>query len=312
MTRRELLQSAALLGLAGPLVSAVEPFLPAADGGKKPVLRIGHLTDVHMFNEKNAAKGLEKCLHHVQDRRQRPDILFNTGDSIMDALGASKADARAQWDLWHRVWRSENALPVVHCIGNHDVWGLREAQSDPLYGKKWATDEFGIPNRYYSFDRAGWHFIVLDSTHPKPDGGWYTAKLDEEQFIWLEQELEKTPAATPVMVLSHIPILSASVFFDGDNAKTGNWVIPGSWMHIDSARIVGLFYRHPNVKVCLSGHIHLVDRTTYNGVTYLCNGAVSGAWWDGRYHETEEGYAVVNLFADGTFACEYVDYGWAV
>jgi 3',5'-cyclic-AMP phosphodiesterase len=67
--------------------------------------------------------------------------------------------------------------------------------------------------------------------------------------------------------------------FDGDNEKSGDWVIPGAWVHIDARRIVELFHQHKNVKLCLSGHIHLFDRVLYNGVTYICDGAVCGRWW---------------------------------
>jgi hypothetical protein len=66
------------------------------------------------------------------------------------------------------------------------------------------------------------------------------------------------------------------------------------------------------VKLCLSGHEHLWDRVQYNAVTYVCNGAVCGNWWKGAYHETSEGYGVVDLYADGTFEVEYVRYGWQV
>jgi 3',5'-cyclic-AMP phosphodiesterase len=67
--------------------------------------------------------------------------------------------------------------------------------------------------------------------------------------------------------------------------------------------------KHPNVKLCLSGHTHLVDRLDYTGVSYFCNGAVSGAWWKGAWQGCEPGYALVNLYDDGSFEREYVVYG---
>lgn len=85
---------------------------------------------------------------------------------------------------------------------------------------------------------------------------------------------------------------------------------PGSRLHIDARRIKDLFVRHPNVRLCLSGHLHLVDRVEYLGVTYLCNGAVSGAWWKGNHQECEPGYALIDLHNDGSFEHRYVTYGW--
>jgi hypothetical protein len=65
------------------------------------------------------------------------------------------------------------------------------------------------------------------------------------------------------------------------------------------------------VKLAISGHIHLLDEVVYNDVTYYCNGAVSGNWWKGDYHQTPAGYAVINLYEDGTFNREYIAYGWS-
>jgi len=83
-------------------------------------------------------------------------------------------------------------------------------------------------------------------------------------------------------------------------------------MHTDAARLVALFDQHPNIRLCMSGHIHLYEQVLYNGVTYISNGAVSGNWWKGTRYRTENGYAIVNLYDDGSFENEYIPYGWTV
>jgi 3',5'-cyclic AMP phosphodiesterase CpdA len=284
------------------------------DAATRRVLRIAHLTDVHVQPDGKAVEGFAACLEHVHGLKDRPDLILNGGDSIMDSIARERDAVEAQWDAWDRTLEANCTLPVVHCIGNHDAWGLDRVRSrttgdEPRYGKRWPLERFGLEERYYSFDRAGWHFIVLDSTLPI-DGG-YTARLDDEQFEWLAGDLAATPEMTPVLVASHIPILCGCAFLDGDNEKSGNWAVPGAWMHIDARRIKDLFYRHPNVKLALSGHIHLRDRLDYNGVTYLCNGAVCGGWWGGNYQETEPGYAVIDLYGDGAFDHFYTGYGEA-
>jgi 3',5'-cyclic AMP phosphodiesterase CpdA len=230
----------------------------------------------------------------------------------MDAFRADYDRTKTQWDLFAKVLKDEASISVEHCIGNHDVWGWSERESDPahkmLSGKKWAMEVLGLSQPYRAFDRGGWKFVVLDSTHPAGNG--YTAKLDEPQFEWLKATLDETPATTPVLIVSHIPILAACAFLDGDNEKSGDWKVPGAWMHIDVRRLKDLFKQHPNVKAAVSGHIHLVDRVDYLGVTYLCNGAVCGGWWGGNYQECEPGYALLNLYDDGTVERDYVTYGW--
>jgi 3',5'-cyclic AMP phosphodiesterase CpdA len=146
----------------------------------------------------------------------------------------------------------------------------------------------------------------------KPPASWtsgYIGQLDEPQFDWLKQTLRDTPATTPVVVLSHIPILSASAVLWAQRPDD-DFRISRALMHQDCLELKDLFAKHPNVKLCLSGHLHLCDRVDYNGVTYLCNGAVSGNWWKGRHKDCDEGYAVVDLYDDGSFEHEYVKYGW--
>jgi 3',5'-cyclic AMP phosphodiesterase CpdA len=315
LSRRELLKTAGIAGAATLLGNAPTAFAqdqkPKAD--RKRVLRLAHLTDMHVQPERRGAAGLTACLRHVQSQPDPPELILTGGDTIMDCMAEDHARTRLQWELWQKILKAECSLPVESCIGNHDVWGWNKQKSkttgdEPLYGKKWAMEMFGVDSPYRSFERAGWRFIILDSVFPEGEG--YQGRLDDAQFAWLESELKTTPAETPVLLLSHIPILSAAVFFDGDLEQSGNWVVPRSHMHIDARRIKDLLYEHRNVKLALSGHLHLVDRVEYLGVKYACSGAVSGAWWRGAHHECEPGYALVNLYADGTSDHEYVTYGW--
>jgi 3',5'-cyclic-AMP phosphodiesterase len=198
-------------------------------------------------------------------------------------------------------------------VGNHDIWGWNKAKSmatgeEGAYGKAWACEMFAREKPYTSLDQGGWHIIILDSV--QPDGDGYIGKLDDEQFAWLEQDLAAVDPATPVMVVSHIPIFTICVYNMGKREDGKNWNVPGSLMHIDAHRIRKLFLKHKNVKLCLSGHIHERDRIEFGGVTYICDGAVSGAWWKGRYQTCDEGYALLDLYPDGTFTHQYQTYGW--
>lgn len=301
-----------VLGTA--VAGALLPSLGAAQAApsRKKSLRIAHLTDIHVQPEKGAPQGMAKALEHALGQSDKPGLLLTGGDLIMDSFGASKERTKEQWAVFHSVLGKDPGVPVRHTVGNHDVWGWSQFEAnkdDPMFGKAWACHELGLERPYYSFDQAGWHFIVLDSTFPK-GGNSYAAKLDEEQFEWLVGDLASTPTETPVFVSSHIPIISICSMFDGENEKTGNWVIPGNWVHIDARRIKDLFRKHSNVKVCISGHEHLLDEVVYNGVHYFCNGAVSAAWWGGDYQEVTYGYTLIDLFEDGTFENRYVPYGW--
>lgn len=310
--RRTFLQRAGAAALALAALPAVATHPPATPARRRS-LRIAHLTDIHVQPGLGAAAGMAAALRQVQRLPDRPELLLFGGDCIGDALENPREKVLEQWAIWERVLAEELRLPARQCLGNHDIfgWKLRDrpgVEQDPLYGKAFALERLGLKSAYYSFDLAGWHFVVLDSMQIDAGNQGYIARLDEEQFAWLERDLTRTPQATPVCVLSHIPILSGAVYFDGNLAKGSDWVVPGAWMHIDAARIKDLFYRHPHVKVCLSGHLHMVDDVTYLGVRYLCNGAVSGGWWKGKYHQFGPAYAVLDLYADGQVEREMVEF----
>lgn len=305
MNRRDFLVASAA-GLTLPTLATANP-------APKRAVRIAHLTDIHVQPERGAIKGFEAALVHAQSQKDKPQMVMTGGDLVMDSLGATPERLKTEWDIYTSVLKQHCSLPVEHCLGNHDVWGWNDIGKygkESKFGKLYAQDRLALDAPYRSFDRAGWHFIVLDSTHRKAEGNGYIARLDDKQFEWLADDLAKTPKTTPVFVLSHIPIISVCSMFDGENEKTGNWVVPGSWMHIDARRIKDLFKKHPNVKLCVSGHEHLRDQVVYNDVTYVCAGAVSGGWWGGDYYECTYGYSLIDLYRDGTFRTEYVPYGW--
>jgi 3',5'-cyclic AMP phosphodiesterase CpdA len=155
----------------------------------------------------------------------------------------------------------------------------------------------GMPRRYYSFDQAGWHFIMLDSN------GF---AQDKEQWDWLIQELDKADTKkTPVAILSHQPIFSMGAMVNSPGDHIGNW-----------KGLVALFVKHPSVKLCLSGHTHLYDQALYNGITYVGGGSLAGYWWEkeksddgkGAYRQTRPGYGILRLYADGQVKYDYIKY----
>ncbi|GAA4197683.1 metallophosphoesterase [Pedobacter jeongneungensis] len=273
---------------------------------KKPVLRVAHITDVHLKNQFNAPARFAKCLHHLQAQSPKVDLILNGGDIVFDMNKENIGTINDQWKLVQETMRNECSIPVRYCLGNHDIWWNEDSKGDVFYGKKYAMDKLQLIKPYYSLVQNGWKIIVLDSTHLDIDNTWYIGKLGDEQLNWLKNELQSTDKKMPVMVMSHIPILTALLMIE-DNI-VNKWTMLGGDMHTDTAKIISLFYQHPNVKLCLSGHLHMRDKVVYNGVTYLCNGAVSGAWWEGNRRETAPGYGLIDLYDDGSFEEKYANY----
>jgi Icc protein len=298
MERRSAIKNIGGLLLAPALISGVTD--------KQRVLRIAHLTDIHLKNQFGAPAKFVKCLHHVQQQTPKVDFILNGGDVVFDMNKENIGTINDQWELMNSVLKAECSLPVNYCLGNHDIWWNENDKGQALYGKKYSMDQLKLTKPYYSMVKNGWKFIILDSVHLDIDNTWYIGKLGDEQFAWLENELKQTDAGLPVLVMSHIPILTATLMIE-DNI-INKWTMLGGDMHTDTSKIIKLLYQHPNVKLCLSGHIHLRDKVVYNNVTYLCNGAVSGAWWEGNRRETAPGYGLIDLYNDGSFEERYVNY----
>ncbi|MBA4105507.1 MAG: metallophosphoesterase [Pirellula sp.] len=309
LSRRRCLQLGALGAATAPLwggVAASALAAPAAD--RQRTLRFAHLTDIHVKPERGAGEGLAQCLHHVQSHQEPVELIVTGGDSVFDAFGATHERSQQLADLLKAVFKQDCSLPVQHCLGNHDGRGWDDSE---FAGKAWALEMFGLAKPYHSFDQGGWKFIVLDSVRPLENR--YTSGLDVEQRAWLESELERTPQTAPIVVVSHIPIISVTPFSFDHAAVTEDFQrVPGGLMHLDGTALHTLFKKHGNVKLCLSGHMHLNDRCDVDGISYICDGAVCGDWWNGDPGRSDEGYGLIDLYNDGTFEHAYTPFDWKV
>lgn len=305
MQRRKFIQNLSLASAATVLPIGVN----AENTGKKKRFRAAFISDIHIKTLDVAEAGMRKALQTINQSDKKPDFIINGGDSIMDALAVSKEKTKAQWDLFFNILQAENKLPVKHCMGNHDIWGWQlkeDVKSDPLYGKNWWLQLTGNTKSYYSFTHQNWHFIVLDST--QENNGGYIALLDAEQFNWLGAELESNKDKH-ICVVSHIPIVSfCSAMFFKDMLPNGDWKLSRALLHTDARMIKDLFKKYPNIRCCLSGHIHLQDEVTYLGIQYFCNGAVSGNWWKGAFQDFAPAYALFDFHQDGTVERTMVEY----
>lgn len=275
---------------------------------EKGALRFLQFTDTHVFKNTDVLKHMIRFVEKAREVIPEPDVIFHTGDVIWDALEKKdRNEVSDQWKAWQHI---QKAFPrkVHYAIGNHDLWG-GGPKSDKMYGKKWAMDEMELENRFYSFTTGQWKFIVLDSTQTF-EGNWYTAYIDDAQKEWLIDELDHTPVETNVMIISHIPILSTAIF-DFAKSKSGIWSVSGKLMHSDSHDIQAILRSYPQVRLCISGHLHLIDKITYDGIDYLGSGAVSGNWWNSEnFRSSHCGFSVFDLYPDGSSHRTYYNYKW--
>src|SRR6478672_4660741 len=55
---------------------------------RKRLLRVAHITDIHVFTKLDSDSGFAKCLNHLQGQADPPEMILNGGDCVMDSTRA--------------------------------------------------------------------------------------------------------------------------------------------------------------------------------------------------------------------------------
>ena len=318
MRRREFVRSASIglgasaLGLGLGACEAEDSAGRTDQGGRSALGAAGgdadftfaHLTDPHIQPELRAAEGCRQCFEQVT--RLEPDFALVGGDLVFDVMDAGRPRATELFALWDRGAASLE-MPLHHAVGNHDAFGINTnsgvAPTDPWYGKKVFEDRIGA--LYYSFDHKGWRFIVLDSiaVQPGPERPYY-GLVDGDQVGWLEKTLAEAGPDVPVVILTHVPILTAFwSYIRSAREATPNTVV------VDNSRELVDLFRPYNVKAVLQGHTHIRETIEYEGCKFITSGAISGDWWKGLRMGHPEGYGLLTVRGE-EIEWEYRTYGW--
>jgi 3',5'-cyclic-AMP phosphodiesterase len=306
VSRRQIISA----GIASFGLGAIVRSAAAVEPPSRPALRVAHLTDMHIKPEARAGEGYAAALQSLARLTPQPAFLVTGGDHVMDVLASTRERADVQWALYRKVLAENTKLRAYPVLGNHDVfgWGSKEPMEETVegYGKAMASDQLELKSTYYSFDAGAWHFVVLDNIARR--GG----EVALEPLGLLGVQVAVIPAAArgkPVCVFSHIPLASVCALFFHREPKEF-WRVGDNLLHRDVRPLTIL--RDGGAKLCVSGHIHLLDRVRFMDVDFVCDGAVSGSWWGGPFQHVPEGYGVFDLYDDGTWEHQYVTYGWVV
>jgi Icc protein len=304
------------LSTAAAATSALPSFAqstpaPSATPGN---LRLVFFTDTHTQPELSAAEGTALALKMIQGLR--PELCIQGGDHCFDIAAVPRDRSLMLLNLYQTTERALDGIPIHHVIGNHDVFGRAPDSgvqtSDPLYGKKAFEQRFNTKT-YRSFDHKGYHFILLDSIQITPERE-FDAMIDPAQLTWLAADLAATPAGTPIIVVSHVPLVSAAPQYSAPDDKAAKAVAAEARSHLhglllgNAYAVTQLFEGH-NVIAVLQGHTHINETVYWRNIPYITSGAISGNWWQGTRWGTPEGFTVVELY-QGAARWRYETYGW--
>jgi 3',5'-cyclic-AMP phosphodiesterase len=230
-----------------------------------------YFTDAHLDYKGNTIQYFNKAVKTIN--KLNPDFVITGGDNIKDATLTTEAVADSLFDLY--ISGIKKFKMDVHTgIGNHESFGTGKTVTDsmsPFYGKKMYESKIGL--RYYVFSHRGWKFFMLDGIINTDSGHHYTGGIDDAQMNWIKSELAATDTLTPVVICSHIPIISSLKKFEfGSLSGT-----PENDGISNSIELFDLFSHH-NLKLVLQGHFHFLEVLYTNDIYYITGPSLTARW----------------------------------
>lgn len=307
LTRRALLRAMAMgsagFALGGTGLGCAVPGLRFPGGQRRRRLRLVFYTDVHARTEWDTPLALARATEAIN--AERPDLVLAGGDLVAGGFRSSAEKMAPRWDVYMQMHRGIEA-EVRAAVGNHDLVAAAPRDGTPPAADPRAVyrTRLELDRSYYSFDANGVHFVVLDAIRVVGGKEEYHGTIGAEQRDWLREDLSRVLGGTPVVAVTHIPLLTA--FYGATQGLA--MAAPRNRVVTNNVEVLRLFEGHGLVLV-LQGHLHVAEAVQWRGTTFLTGGAICGKWWRGAWHGTPEGFCVVTLEGERV-QWRYVPYGW--
>ncbi|HEX6565097.1 MAG TPA: metallophosphoesterase [Chthoniobacterales bacterium] len=314
VTRREFLRRS-LITAAGVAtgVSAVTGSSEQTPSSES--LRLVFATDIHLMQHDalRSEEGLASAVETIKALQPRPDLIICGGDLTDPSPNLDYPAANKLLNRFLGIWTRLQPIETHYVFGNHDLVGTKNplvSRFDSRFGKGLFENRLALPRLYYSFEKRGWRFVILDDVCLDPDGNYYAEyKADQLDFVQSELSADKEK---PTIIVNHIPTFSLFGKLVGF-ARTveSNFKRRPSLVSRNGKSLVNAIRNSgAKVKLVLAGHLHHQEQMEIDGVSYLNGGAICGNWWKGPMFGCPEGFNVIDLRSDGSFAIAYKTYGW--
>jgi 3',5'-cyclic AMP phosphodiesterase CpdA len=302
-SRRRFLQALSASGALVASTSALGQTAWTIQGSERGALKLIFYSDVHARTEWETPAALIMAAGAIN--AQKADLVLGGGDLITDGFQSTSEQVAPRWDAYMAM---HHALESEHhaAIGNHDLVGALPKDGSPP-----AADprldykrRFGLTQTYRAFDALGYHVMLLDSVRVSGDEYKYHGWVSFEQREWIKEELSRIPRETPIVLVLHIPLLTAHYGI----SKGTTFQAKPNRVVVNNTEVLALFAAH-NLVLVLQGHLHVSELLRLQGTTFITGGAVCGKWWRGSYFGTREGFNAITLRHDRV-EWEYLGYGW--
>jgi alkaline phosphatase len=249
--------------------------LPAA---ASPVVKLGLVTDIHYADKPHAGtRYYREAIAKMREavgvfRDERVDFAVSLGDFV------DSAEDLATETAWLKTMAAEfepGAKERHFVLGNHCIWTLTKPQFLSTVGAKAG---------HYSFDRKGWHFVVLDACY-RADGAPYGARNND----WKDTDI---PAAQQEWLAADLAaVKTRAIVFVHQRLDVG-----GSYGVRTAPKVREILQDSGRIALVLQGHSHKYERNEINGIPYVTLAAMI----EGSGPENNA-YSVLDLHANGAY-----------
>ncbi len=224
-------------------------------------IRFGVCADVHMSYMYDARERMQIFVDRMNS--ENVDFVIQLGDFCTPYYRRGEVERIDEHVEFMAIWNQFSG-PRYHVLGNHDV----------DHGCTWEETMafWGMDKTYYSFDKNGWHFVVLDGNNQKENEKpvRYPRYIGITQRVWLKEDLANTDL--PTIVFSHQSLEC------NNNGVENNAEIRGILEDANSKA------GHRKVVACFSGHHHIDYHVEINNIHYIQINSM-GYQWLGKEYE---------------------------
>ncbi len=256
---------------------------------KQGSIKIGFITDAHCLAKQdkttlkwNLKSSCEEPLSYFvnkMDNEFKPDIIVNGGDLV------DGADDNSIWDFQEaKKLLGKAVAPTYDVLGNHEVNKFSKEEWLKLTGNE---------RTYYKVDINGFRVIFLDGNFTStgratgPDKSAYPGKINEEQFLWLQDTLEDAEDLRKIVFVHQPPI-------ETDYREQ-------SRLFIDAEELRALLSEY-DVEVVVSGHIERYCKMNFGTSTDYY--VLQGFWKSNKNLKEEFRYKKGAVFSEITIGKE--------
>lgn len=236
-------------------------FTGCTDTEKHHTIRFGIFTDAHLSLMHDPEKRLGQFIEEMS--LENPDFIIELGDFFPPG---------EKYTHLYEIWNGFTG-DKFHVIGNHET--------DGGFSLEQVLKSRRMENPYYSFQKNGFHCIVLNCNDRKsPDAKPYFRFIGQEQINWLKKDL--SDSNYPIVVFSHQELFcpEGEEGMGIENYREVQEIFESHNRNYPEKRIIASF----------NGHTHFDYAENINGIWYIHINSMSYNWLGGDF--------AINRFSD--------------